>query len=111
MATKVLDVTKHSYDPASILEWMLENWMAEPQTDLLVITYDGDGSALDNRLRVKLSGIRRALKNRDTKFVQFGFESDIIKWSNLDGEYEAVCLHYRVHLRHQIADAFDELFK
>lgn len=110
----ILDITKHPFDPASILEWMLENWSESPNNDLLVITHQGDAAALDNRLRVKLSTIRRELKNRDAKFKQFGFESDIILWTTTESPprmLEAVCLHYRVHMRHNIIDLFDEIAK
>lgn len=107
----ILDITKHSYDPASILDWMLEVWETEPGVDLMLITAQGDGAALDNRIRVKLSQVRRELKYAKVAGVQqFGLETSIIGWTHLDGtEREALTVHRKKTIRHTAMEAFDQI--
>jgi hypothetical protein len=108
----ILDTTRHSYDMAAILTWMLEIWDVTPSWDLLILTHKGDGSALDNRLRVKLSTIRKELKQKETRGMkQFGFESRVIGWTLEDGtEREALVVQYRKTMRHSMRESFDEVF-
>jgi len=107
----IVDLNRHPWDTASILDWMLSVWDDEPQWHLLVITSKGDGAALDNRLRVKLSHVRRELKHRKISGIkQFGFESNVIAWTTLDGiELEALCLRRTFQIRHAMGEAIEDL--
>lgn len=108
----ILDTTRHSYDMAAILTWMLEIWDVHPNWDLLILTHKQDGSALDNRLRVKLSTIRKELKQKKVSGMkQFGFDSQVMAWTLEDGtEREALVVQYKKTKRHSMRESFAEVF-
>ena len=101
----ILDITKHPVDSNSILNWMLWRWEQDPQAALMIITHEGDGTRLNNRLRVRLSTARTALRKGGIKeFKQFGIETTLIAWTMSDGtRREALCLTRIVLTRHVVA--------
>jgi len=107
----ILDITRHPYDSASILDWAIGIWDRFPQCNLLIITNRGDGAALDNRLRVKLSGMRKQLKHQKAIGVkQFGIHTTFIKWDVGDGtRRDGVCLRRMIEGRHIVTEAFDSV--
>ncbi len=114
MAPNIIDITKHPYDPASILEWALDIWELHPTQALLIITQKGDGAALDNRLRVKLSLVRSRMRNQHGEGTRrFSIASEVIRWAkDARGEQacEALCLQYMIRSSHVASDALDALF-
>lgn len=72
----------------------------------MLITGKGDGEALNNRLRVKLSTARRSLKDQGIlSYQHFGMESTVIPWTLEDGtERDALHLVKVTHHRHVFAD-------
>lgn len=102
---RTLNIAKHPHDALSILNWMLAEWTQSPQEVLIVITDLDDVENLDNRIRVRLSGARRMLKDAKRPFKQFGFESHPLPWTDDDQRtYGALILRRIVHVRHNIAD-------
>lgn len=104
-----LDLTRHPFDANSVLNWMIREWKKSPQEPLVILTAKDDGDALDNRLRVKLSTARTAIKQRMaySEMIQFGFTSVVVPWTLEDNtELEALCLTRVVFQRHVYATAF-----
>jgi hypothetical protein len=83
-------------------------WDSDPGMDLLVITEYGEAEAMDNRLRVKLSSVKKELVSG---FKQFGFTTTYMDWTLVDGtQRQALILSRKVHARHTALEAFDAVF-
>lgn len=105
----ILNLNAHPYDTASILDWVLEQWQANPGLDLLILTQLGEGEKLEMRIRIKLAKIRKSLKNQKiTDIEQFGFRSSVFRWDVDEANaYDALALE-RIHQdRHVWAEAFE----
>lgn len=101
----VLHTVQHPHTTVSILNWMLDMWK-DSSPPLTIITVKHDGMRLDNRLRVRLSQIRKAMKAKvQDNYIQFGFDSQVISWTEETGEeLEALCLYRKVTRRHRLIE-------
>lgn len=110
----IIDLTRHPHDPASILNWALDIWERYPDQGLVIITEEGDGQSLDNRLRVKLSNVRNQIKNQagaDSK--RFSLLTQVMPWAHDpqgNQRCEALYMEYRQRPSHIVQDAFDKIF-
>ena len=102
--TPVLNTVLHPHDSTSVLNWMLAEWIEDPQQHLLLIVAKGDAESWDNRVRVRLSQIRSQLKKDKVPFKKFGFESFEFDWTEENGrEYSALTIVRMTHVRHNFA--------
>jgi hypothetical protein len=110
----IRNIVRHPIDPAALVEWMLACWQEYPRPPLLILTHKGDGEALDNRIRVKLSKSRAILRraHKYANLKEFGFRTTIITWTDpeLGLDYDALCIEYFVSRRHSVAQSFNKFF-
>lgn len=109
--SSILDTVRHPIDANAVLEWAMMLWDESPTTDLIVITNLGDAAVMDNRLRVKLSTVRKTLKYAKAyQIKRFGFTSTYFAWTLENGEErEALCLSRKVLDKHTMLEAFDSI--
>lgn len=88
---------------------MLWKWDVNPNLPVVVITHSGDGSDLDNRLRVMLAKTRKQLRTRGINVREFRLELNLIPWSDGNGnDWDALC-YQRVRLMtHQFREYLAE---
>lgn len=108
----ILDAVRHPWDANSILDRAIAVWDHDPTRDVLVILPLGEAKPMENRLRVKLAAVRKELKKSGVSAIkQFGFETQIMKWTLEDGtEQECLILGHVVYARHTVSEAFDAFF-
>ena len=107
-----IDIRRHPLDASSLVTWMLAAWAIEPDQTLLILTADGDGEALDNRIRVRLTKARKSVERQGAKSNRFGFHSTCIKWTELTGDTcEALFLHRVVTRKHLFGMIIDDDMK
>lgn len=105
-----LDITKHPCNAASVLAWILGVWSESPEAPALVVTHAGDGKALVNRVRVRLSNARKAMEKQGVNYHEFTMNTDIIPWANWEGKpFEAVTFTRKVGLTHKISEALKDM--
>lgn len=101
---KTLDINLHPCNAASILSWLLMVWADDESAKPLVITTEGDGKALINRVRVKMTNARKALRKHGASTDEFGMTTRVIPWTYANGEkHEAVCFEKEIRLVHRIS--------
>ena len=91
----ILNTVEHPFSTASILNWMLEQWSIQPSRPLVLILPPGEGEKVDNRIRVKVAKIRKSLlSSGQDDFIQFGFHSMVIPWTEATGtNLDALCIN------------------
>lgn len=101
---------QHPYDSSMLIDWMLETWLAIPNETLVIITFPEDGLNTINRLRVKLSIARKALKVQHvTAIRRFGIRTSVIPWTMEDGtQLEAVIMNQLIERRHVMQTALSQ---
>lgn len=100
-----LDTAKHPVNTSAILNWLLDSWSRDPEQTLAVITTDGDGLSLVNRVRAYLSNTRGALRSKNVAIKEFGFSTLVEDYTSpAGGEYDRVIFARRVFNRHAVAD-------
>lgn len=105
-----LDITKHPCNAASVLVWILGVWDESPNAPALVVTHAGDGKALINRVRVRLSNARKALEKQGFKQNEFTVRTEITPWADWEGKpLEAVTFTRKVGLTHKISEAMKDM--
>ena len=92
--------------------WIIETWDKDSSLPLLIICRKGEADNVVNRIRVRLSKVRKTLKNLDERNVkQFGFTSTKFDWTLDDGsECEAVALEYVFERRHNFKQIASGIF-
>lgn len=106
----IFNTRLHEANASALLGWMLERWKDEPLASLLIITRGGEGQALNARIRVRLSEVRKEMKGEN--MIQFGFETALFRWTSLDGvTSDAISYRRVVHGRHKMLSAMQRVGK
>lgn len=108
----IRNLLEHPMDATSLLMWILDEWDRDPRASLVIVCRGGQGKDVLNRVRVRLSKIRKSLKDREIRDVkQFGIDASIIPWSLEDGyECDAVTLERTVEQRHRYHEIAIKVF-
>ena len=111
MITNILNIAMHECESPTVLGWMLWRWQLDDMAKLAIITYKGDGKALDNRIRVGLANARKAMKQRGERdYKRFGYESQVGEWTLLDGTtYDVLYVSRFVTQRHTFSEVLSDL--
>ena len=106
----IIDITKHYMSGSEILARMLDIWAKTPDEPITVITLRGDGAKLARRVRVKLSKIRRQLKDADVDLIQFGFLAETKVWLDVTkGTKEIVTMTRVVRESHKAKEVLGSI--
>lgn len=102
----LINICEHPFDTHSLLAQMLTHWDDKPNTTIMVLTGPKDSDSLINRVRVKLSGIRRQLNNEGERFKLFSIHTLKVpeEFFAPDVKYEVVMIRQVKTLRHCFAE-------
>lgn len=97
----ILNTVSHPMDSPSVLNWIVWRW-SDSSAPIIILTQDGEGEAMDNRLRVRLSNVRRGFKDSGIRnYRRFGISSRVIPWTDAKGvTYDALCMNQTIMPRH-----------
>ena len=102
---RILNITTHPCNAASVLGWMLYKWELNPNEPLLIVTMAGDGKDLVNRVRVRLSNARKTLKKSNVPATEFTIRAAVNRWGQDENTiHEAVTFEREVGLRHRLSE-------
>lgn len=88
---------------------MLYKWSLNPNQPLLVVTLDGDGKDLVNRVRVRLSNARKNLKRQNIAATEFTIKTSVNRWGEDEATiHEAVTFEREVGIRHRLSELIND---
>lgn len=108
----VMNLTRHPIDALSLLNMMLERWEHDQSETIVLLTEIGDGAALVNRLRVRMSIVRKSIKEDGERLHIFRLNTHVLPWTELDNtKYDGIICTKTRTAKFQMMEIFDQHLK